>query len=960
MVNQPVVSLPTRTLAIIIGISTYKHNGSFAGLDAAISDARWFARALRSNGLPSTHVKLLLNEDATRPKILEAIRVWAVANSSGPIKLLLYFAGHGVTVTESGLPTSVLVTYDTDPRDRLGTGLTLEDLVKALRRLELLEAYLFIDACYQALRTVEIVLPDRDHFASFVDIKRCFFCMLSAESMPAYEDTIRSKGLFTELLLNHLNQMSGQTSPAIVELARRVEEGLTNLGQQTPATILYGSSQAWPLAGLDNVGEIGQLENNTSLVERLASSRLILDHIRKKHPRAVWVRGESGLGKSELAKQIVKEHADIFYISLPLDNNINNTEAIDSYVAGSIADQSIQTFPGGRPFDLASATIEHIGRTTPRVIVIVDHAERVDISLIVHLEQLLRVNKLQLVIFARLQPHSPPCFEPFDCPRVVLDEVVQFLQVAQSDLDPSVALAGSEGNALRLRQLLSQKHQALSGQISLNTSLAHMLAASTGFIDPGLYSEVTGTSGEQIAPYRAAGYIVKQDEVWVPHDSLLEAVSCDQLGYDEGIELQKKACVYWAKQCLHTPKSTYAARCLAVLVRKTLHCDALIDSATAVAVEELFRSRDWQALQSLPEAFLSLDPLPFRSAIKLCEVLIEQGHREIVLPLLVRLHSHADSDDLCSVNLLRARYDWWNGEFSECISHATTALSLATTEHERCLSNLEIGMAHFFCGQWDEARASLQIASRIQERNPRTTAWAKAILGTIDGLRGVNVPLGCELLESAIYIMKSIDDQFGLAAAMANLAEIRWKTGQLDLAWGLLDVALTISRNAGNRVIELECRRDQLHVALRRDGPHAARTSALLSELTETDWAAYGKTELMQLYDTLSTAYIYRNDVSNAARYADKADFLTSGNPEYSIYTSANKALGFVLNGDRKNALHYAHRAAEIARSGANWLALRQLHGDALVVARLYPSPLSEEVAEVFAQSEQPANPRAD
>lgn len=84
--------------ALIIGISDYLHFGDEPGgdLPGAERDARVFRDVLVERwDFPEQNVRLLLNQEATRATIVEALTEWLPANARPGDQITIFFAGHG-------------------------------------------------------------------------------------------------------------------------------------------------------------------------------------------------------------------------------------------------------------------------------------------------------------------------------------------------------------------------------------------------------------------------------------------------------------------------------------------------------------------------------------------------------------------------------------------------------------------------------------------------------------------------------------------------------------------------------------------------------------------------------------------------------------------------------------------------------------------------------------------------
>src|SRR5829696_7008477 len=114
--------------AIVVGVSTYKYAPPAAQLRYAHRDAQEFAKLLRSQeggGIPSDHVRVLTDGNATVGAVRAALHNW-LPKSAGPSDIVyLFFAGHAV-VAERG--ESYFVAHDSDPQNLHATGVSFREV----------------------------------------------------------------------------------------------------------------------------------------------------------------------------------------------------------------------------------------------------------------------------------------------------------------------------------------------------------------------------------------------------------------------------------------------------------------------------------------------------------------------------------------------------------------------------------------------------------------------------------------------------------------------------------------------------------------------------------------------------------------------------------------------------------------------------------------------------------------
>ena len=99
--------------AIIIGISQYKE---VTPLQFADKDAVAFAEFLKTQQVPDDNIKLFLNEEATRFNIVDELYTTSQKLKKGD-KFFFYFGGHGDLEAKIGYENSLLLLYNSLPKN---------------------------------------------------------------------------------------------------------------------------------------------------------------------------------------------------------------------------------------------------------------------------------------------------------------------------------------------------------------------------------------------------------------------------------------------------------------------------------------------------------------------------------------------------------------------------------------------------------------------------------------------------------------------------------------------------------------------------------------------------------------------------------------------------------------------------------------------------------------------------
>ena len=194
--------------AVVIGISRYQYSGQ-SGLNNLIfadDDANAFARSLRNLGWSDSHIKLLINEDATQRNIMIALESWL--SKAGPNdQIILFWSGHGFPDPED--PEKVyFATHDTDINIP-ATGYRMDRVRAALEERKSKNVILLADTCHagklitrgDGRRGISIV-PNIKHQTT---PKGWVFMVGADTDRQAIEHTSWTNGAFTHSLIKGIN-----------------------------------------------------------------------------------------------------------------------------------------------------------------------------------------------------------------------------------------------------------------------------------------------------------------------------------------------------------------------------------------------------------------------------------------------------------------------------------------------------------------------------------------------------------------------------------------------------------------------------------------------------------------------------------------------------------------------------------------------------------------------------------
>ena len=196
--------------AIIIGISIYRYSGQngLTNLIFADDDAKAFARTLQNLGWSDSHVKSLINEEATQRNILIALESWLT--KAGPNdQIILFWAGHGFPDPED--PEKVyFACYDTDIKIP-ATGYRMDRVRSILEERKAKNVIVLADTCHAGKlitrgdRGMSIV-PNIEKMSREKKVPKGWIFMVGADTdRQAIEHTSWTNGAFTHSLIKGLS-----------------------------------------------------------------------------------------------------------------------------------------------------------------------------------------------------------------------------------------------------------------------------------------------------------------------------------------------------------------------------------------------------------------------------------------------------------------------------------------------------------------------------------------------------------------------------------------------------------------------------------------------------------------------------------------------------------------------------------------------------------------------------------
>lgn len=133
--------------ALTIGIANYPHVNKLP--DTVLKDARDVHAVLKSEscGYPESHLKLLLDQDATAAKIRQEMG-WLCGAASTKDTVIVYISSHGGRLGEGPETKNFLVPYDAVLGKLMETAIPAEEMTAMLRQIPARRVLVLFDFCF--------------------------------------------------------------------------------------------------------------------------------------------------------------------------------------------------------------------------------------------------------------------------------------------------------------------------------------------------------------------------------------------------------------------------------------------------------------------------------------------------------------------------------------------------------------------------------------------------------------------------------------------------------------------------------------------------------------------------------------------------------------------------------------------------------------------------------------------
>ena len=340
--------------ALIIGISNYK-NPRIPKLNYTHADAEGIFELLTDPKrlcLSEDKIKILLNEDATRFKIKNAITSWLRKNADKDSIVIIFFAGHGhaeedPTGIEKDNLIKYLLPYDTVIEDIYNSAISNRDFHELLLTIKSKKLVIFMDSCYSGgvsgvNRDVIPMITD-DPYQKLAEGEGRIVIAASQPDQRSFENAELGHGVFTYNLLEALSGKADWDNDGyvtVLDAYKYVQDAVPrdamNLagGKQEP--ILRGDITKDFVISIDRE-HFEKIEKERVLEEKLGILDAFYDEGRLSGKQYEYLRALLKIDPVELKdknKKIVKRINDLLSGNISMPTFLENLEGLEPELFG--------------------------------------------------------------------------------------------------------------------------------------------------------------------------------------------------------------------------------------------------------------------------------------------------------------------------------------------------------------------------------------------------------------------------------------------------------------------------------------------------------------------------------------------------------------------------------------------------------------------------------------------------
>lgn len=897
--------MSTDIFAIVIGVSTYQSK-KIENLSAAKQDAILFARSLFNWGIPESNIALLCDSDALVENLEQELK--KLNRKTTPFQLVFYFCGHGLRIKGSS-PRSYLLFHESKiEKDSILSSIGLDTLSLKISELNCTNTFLFIDACH--LRLNSIINPKlKEEIEGSKESSRNFFCILSSGVHPSFEDAIEGYGYFTNVLLKGLSIIRvGDLSPNT--LIKFINKELQTLDLPCPEVYNIGIEQISFLKGsLSSFFFQGHIYRSAVIAE---SQDLLI----KNRKKFLFITGVEGIGKSTIARQITSNKFQSYLIQL--DHHVDILKQIEENMAAINIKAKEKTLKD---------YLNELEKRMPYSHIIIDNIHDNHIKQLLSIFPLLKNRKLFFSLFSRpavlIQLKKLISdFCEYEIPPLTYKETHLISQESSFKERIDVVHLISQGNPKKIKQALFNPTCIASNTKEFN-EIKKAIAAiySCGmYVNEVLFIKVFQLKHKTLELLEKYGLIYRKEGCLIPHDLLVEIAETESIDLDP-----QKAIEYWSQQIDELPNHYESAYNLIITV-KCFGYEKKLDPYLKMAFKAISQKKFLNVDILLEGAMIYLDHSSITStSLFLTELLIDRGEFSTAEKLLSI--KYESEQYRTQINVLLSNLLWRKGNFDRCVSFTSELIQSSSPSSNQVCYYVNRAISYYLLGDWKNAFTDFSLIHE-KFKSQKYVGWSRCMLGSILGIRGIDIVRGKELMESGIRILIKLEDLSSAWVGWNNLGEMMWKIGEYRSSMYYLQKAFEIANSSENPSMRIESQRNLIHTLLRAEGPYCSELSKILEKVEEEIITTCEPFERMQVFNTLSTAYIYLGNYSKARTYLKQAISATANNREYHIYTLSNLALLFKLHGLKIKGDQFYKRAFQLAKKGDNLLAIKQIESD--------------------------------
>jgi hypothetical protein len=201
--------------AIVVGISKFE-KPDVPALKYSAKDAKdFYDYLIKEANFAPDHVRLILDEKATRRRILSELDNLFLGRVARPDDLIvLFFSTHGSPAQLDKMGKNFIVAYDTEPNQLFATGIEMQAMTRDLKeRVDAKRVLLVLDACHSGGTAAKGIhrVGNFDTDALAIGTGQMVICS-SEPDQQSWESKRYSNGVFTRKLLDGLRSKGHETS----------------------------------------------------------------------------------------------------------------------------------------------------------------------------------------------------------------------------------------------------------------------------------------------------------------------------------------------------------------------------------------------------------------------------------------------------------------------------------------------------------------------------------------------------------------------------------------------------------------------------------------------------------------------------------------------------------------------------------------------------------------------------